>query len=267
MAVPRTERRRRGRLDMRLQGRAALVTGGSSGIGAAIAEELAAQGASVTISYFKNPGGARSVVERIEQLGRQAIDVRADVRRKADVEELFRRHLERFGRLDILVNNAGDMVQRMPTTETPETVWRDALDLNLSSVFFCCQEALPRMTAQGWGRIINISSVGARTGGGPGAIPYHAAKAGVIALTRGLAKEVAAHQITVNAITPGIIETPFHARHTTPAQRAEWIQSLVPLGRPGRPEEVANLVAFVASDEAGYITGATLDINGGMAMY
>jgi 3-oxoacyl-[acyl-carrier protein] reductase len=146
---------------MRLQGRAALVTGGSSGIGAAIGEELAAQGASVTLSYFKNPGGARSVVGRIEQLGRQAMDVRADVRRKADVQELFRRHLERFGRLDILVNNAGDMVQRMPTTETPETVWRDALDLNLSSVFFCCQEALPRMTA-GAG-----SSISRRLGLGP----------------------------------------------------------------------------------------------------
>lgn len=252
---------------MILAGKAALVTGGSSGIGAAIAEELARHGASVTLSYLKNETGARAIADRIERLGRAALPVRSDVRRRADVTKLFRHHLDRFGHLEVLVNNAGDMGKRVPTSETPEELWHDVIALNLSSVFFCCQEALLPMIAQRWGRIINISSVGARTGGGPGAIPYHAAKAGVIALTRGLAKEVAQYNITVNAIAPGIIETGFHARHTAPAQRAEWIRSLVPLQRPGRPEEVAKLVGFVASEDSQYITGATLDINGGMAMY
>jgi len=252
---------------MTLVGRAALVTGGSSGIGAAIAEELARNGASVTLSYFRNETGARAVAERIERLGQAALAVRADVRFKSEVVTLFRRHFDRFKSLDILVNNAGDMGKRVPTNETPEELWHDVINLNLSSVFFCCQEALSPMIGQSRGRIINISSVGARTGGGPGAIPYHAAKAGVIALTRGLAKEVARHRITVNAIAPGIIETSFHERHTDPTQRAEWIRSLIPLQRSGQPEEVAKLVAFIASEDAEYITGATMDINGGMAMY
>ncbi len=159
------------------------------------------------------------------------------------------------------------MVRRVPTAETSEETWRDAIDLNLSSAFFCCQEAIAPMAAQGWGRIVNISSVGARTGGGAGSIPYHAAKAGLMALTKGLAKEVAASGITVNTVAPGIIETPFHDRHTAPDVKAGWLKTMVPLQRAGLPAEVADAVAFVASDAAAYITGATLDVNGGMAMY
>ncbi len=252
---------------MKLQGKVALVTGASSGIGAAIAEALAREGASVTVNYFRNETGAREVAAQIEAAGPKALVVRADVRRKSDVTRLFQEHLRQFGRLDILVNNAGDMGKRLPTAETSEELWRDVIDLNLSSTFFCCQEAIGPMMAQQWGRIINISSVGARTGGGPGSIPYHAAKAAMMALTKGLAKEVASSQVTVNTVAPGIIETAFHGRHTRPEQKAEWIRTLIPMQRAGLPVEVARVVAFVASEDASYMTGATLDVNGGMAMY
>ena len=249
-----------------LRGRAALVTGGSGGIGAAIAEALAEVGASVTISYHSNRAAAAAVVERIEAAGGSALAVQADLRTRPGVAALLQSHMERFGGLHVLVNNAGDMVERVPTVETSEALWRHAIDLNLSSVFFACQEAIGPMSAQQDGRIINISSVGARTGGGAGSIPYHAAKAGVLALTKALAKELAPHRITVNAVAPGIIETPFHDRHSK-GLKDEWVRTLVPLQTAGRPEDVAAAVTFLASKAAGYITGATLDVNGGMAMY
>jgi 3-oxoacyl-[acyl-carrier protein] reductase len=252
---------------MTLPGKAALVTGASSGIGAAIAAALAHEGASVTVNYLRNAKGAQATAQKIEAAGGSALIVQADIRRRAEVTRLFAEHLAQFHRLDILVNNAGDMVERVPTAETSEETWRDAIDLNLSSAFFCCQEAIAPMTAQRSGRIVNISSVGARTGGGAGSIPYHAAKAGLMALSKGLARELASIGITVNTVAPGIIETGFHDRHTAPELMAGWIKSLVPIQRAGSPAEIARAVAFLASDDAAYITGATLDVNGGMAMY
>ncbi|HTI47691.1 MAG TPA: SDR family NAD(P)-dependent oxidoreductase [Casimicrobiaceae bacterium] len=252
---------------MKLAGRTALVTGASSGIGAAIAEALAAEGANVTINYFRNEDGAREVAARVSAAGRDALTVQADVRRKSEVTRLVDAHLSRFGRLDILVNNAGDMVKRVPTAETSEETWRDAIDLNLSSAFYCSQLAIAPMRAQRWGRIVNISSVGARTGGGAGSIPYHAAKAAVMAMTKALAKELAQDHVTVNTVAPGIIDTGFHDRHTRPEQRDEWIRMLVPMQRAGLPREVATVVAFLASEDASYMTGSTVDVNGGMAMY
>ena len=252
---------------MKLAGRTALVTGASSGIGAAIAEELAAHGAYVTVNYFRNEAGARDVEAKVKARDRQAQVVQADVRRKSEVMRLFQAHLSRFGRLDILVNNAGDMIKRIPPAETSEETWRDALDLNLSSAFYCCQQAIAPMRQQRAGRIINISSVGARPGGGAGSIPYHAAKAAMMAMTKALAKELAQDGVTVNTVAPGIIDTGFHDRHTAPQVRDEWIRTLIPLQRPGLPREVATVVAFLASDDASYITGSTVDVNGGMAMY
>jgi 3-oxoacyl-[acyl-carrier protein] reductase len=245
--------------------RSAIVTGGSGGLGAAVAEALASAGAGVTVSYHNNRAGAEAVVSRVAGSGGEALAVQADLRVRQGARDLMRAHLERFGGLDILVNNAGDMVRRVPTLNTEESLWRDAIDLNLSSAFFCCQEAIAPMSAANWGRIINISSVGARTGGGAGSIPYHAAKAGLLALTKGLAKELAAHRVTVNAIAPGIIETEFHQRHSKNL-KDDWVRDLVPLKMAGRPADVANAVVFLASEGASYITGATLDVNGGMAM-
>jgi 3-oxoacyl-[acyl-carrier protein] reductase len=246
---------------MNLEGKTALVTGASSGIGAAIAEELAAHGASVTVNYFRNEAGAHGVEEKVKAAGREALIVQADVRRKPEVARMFDLHLSRFGRLDILVNNAGDMVKRIPTAETSEEIWRDAIDLNLSSAFYCSQLAIAPMRQQ------NISSVGARTGGGAGSIPYHAAKAAVMAMTKALAKELAQDGVTVNTVAPGIIDTEFHGRHTKPELRDEWIRTLIPMQRAGLPHEVATVVAFLASDDASYMTGSTVDVNGGMAMY
>lgn len=251
---------------MTLNGRSALVSGGSGGIGAAIAEALARAGASVTLSYHANKVGAEAVVERIHAAGGKAFAVQADLRARGGASVLVARHLAAFSGIDILINNAGDMVHRIPTVDTSEALWREAIDLNLSSVFFACQEVIGPMSASGWGRIINISSVGARTGGGAGSIPYHAAKAGVIALTKGLAKELAPNGITVNAIAPGIIETNFHQRHSK-ASKDKWVHDLVPLQRAGAPEDVAAAAVYLASDGAAYVTGATLDVNGGMAMY
>src|SRR6202040_3599354 len=170
---------------------------------------------------------------KIEAAGQAALVVAADVRQRAEVRRLFAEHLARFHRLDILVNNAGDMVKRVPAAETSEEIWRDAIDLNLSSAFFCCQEAIAPMTAQHSGRIINMSSVGARTGGGAGSIPYHAAKAAVMAMTKALAKELAQDGVTVNTVAPGIIDTEFHGRHTKPELRDEWIRTLIPMQRAG----------------------------------
>jgi 3-oxoacyl-[acyl-carrier protein] reductase len=252
---------------MKLAGKMALVTGASSGIGAAIAEELAVNGACVTVNYFRNEAGARAVEEWITAAGQQTLVVQGDVRRQSEVRRIFEAHLERFGRLDILVNNAGDMVKRTPTAETSEETWRDAIDLNLSSAFYCCQQAIAPMRSRKAGRIINISSVGARTGGGAGSIPYHAAKAAVMAMTKGLAKELAQDGVTVNTVAPGIIDTGFHDRHTAPHLRDEWVKTLIPMQRAGLPREVAKVVAFLASDDASYMTGSTVDVNGGMAMY
>lgn len=250
---------------MRLGGKVALVTGGSSGIGAATAVALAREGAAVAVNYLGNEEGAKGVVEEVLAGGGTAIAIRADVGKKTETEGMIKRTVEALGALHILVNNAGTLVARGTVAELPEEVWDRAIEVNLKGTFLCCQAAIPFLARNGWGRIINIASAGARTGGGGGSIHYHTAKGGILTLTKGLARELAPYQITVNAIAPGIVETPFLTKFSSPEATAKRVREL-PVPRAGRPEEVAAAIVFLASEEAGYITGATLDVNGGLVI-
>jgi len=185
--------------------------------------------------------------------------IKADVTRKNEVKNMVDSALKKFNHIDILVNNTGGITGRSPITEITDELWDEMLALNLESVFLCCRAVLPEMLARKKGVIINISSIAARTGGGPGAVPYATGKAAVDGFTRGLAKEVAAQGIRVNAIAPGVIDTPFYKNRGLMAKFA----ASIPMGRVGRPVEIAKMVAFLASDDASYITRGIFDVSGG----
>ncbi len=253
-------------MEIQLDGKVAIVTGAGTGIGKAIALELGSSGAAVVVNYNRSAEAAREVVETIRSGGGKAEAVQADVTRKADVERLVQTTLELFdARLDILVNNAGSLIERCTIADMREDLWDAVIELNLKSVFLCSQAVLPHMKSQGYGRIINIASIAGRNGGGLGATHYSAAKAGVIGFTKGLAKELAKTGITVNAVNPGVISTAYHDKFTAPEVRAKFAE-LIPMGREGRPDEVAGAVVFLASDYANYITGETIEVNGGLLM-
>jgi 3-oxoacyl-[acyl-carrier protein] reductase len=248
-----------------LQGKKVLVTGASSGIGYAAALEFAGCGADVAISYNENKAGADDLHGRIRALGRECVSVKADVISEKAIETMFEKVLGQFGgRLDVLVNNAGTIIKRVPIAECPTELWDQVINLNLRSVFLCCRRVAKLMAAQGNGRVINITSVSARNGGGTGATPYSSAKGGMSTFTRGFAKEMAPHGVTVNAVAPGVIDTPFHQKHTP---KAIWDKqvSAIPLG-PGKPDDVSGAILFLASDAARYITGEVIEVNGGLLM-
>lgn len=248
---------------MRLENRVAVVTGASSGIGEAIALAFAGEGAAITVDYVGRPGAARSVVGRIEEAGGRGLAVEADVSKPEDVKRLIRRTVEEFGRLDIMVNNAG-VERKMPFLETPFEVWSEMIAVNLTGPWLGCQEAARQMAEQGeGGRIINISSVHEDLPM-PTNSPYCAAKGGVRMMMRTIALELAPHGITVNNIAPGAIETPMDAPLEEHPDQMRELLSEIPLGRMGKPEEVAELALYLASDAASYITGSTLFIDGGM---
>ncbi len=248
---------------MKLLDRIALVTGGSRGIGRATCIAMARQGAHVVVNYHENQAAAEEVQKEIERQGRQAMVYRADVSKLTIVQAMFRSVIERFGRVDILVNNAGGgLGYNKPIQEISEEDWDRLVDFNLKGVFNCCREASRFMIKQEGGKIINISSQMARRGMSRSSLPYVAAKAGVFGITRNLARQLAPYHITVNTVAPGSIETERHLAEKTPEQRNALIKE-IPLGRTGTPEEVAAAVVFLASDDANFITGAILDINGG----
>ncbi len=245
-----------------LRGKVAIVTGASSGIGRATALTLARNGAAVVVNYLNNEEGANEVVTEIQALRRNAFAVRADVTRLGDVSQLVLAALQNFGGLDILVNNAGGLIQRAPIEECSESLWDAVMAVNVKSVFLCSQAVVPHLKRQQGGRIINISSLAAETGGPGGAFHYAAAKGAVNSFTIGLAKDLGEHKITVNAIAPGFIRTPFLDKFSSPERVNEVVEE-TPLRRLGEPQEVADLVAYLASNEAGFITGEVFTISGG----
>ena len=240
----------------------ALVTGGSRGIGRAICLELARQGAAVAVNYAGNEQAAQETVEACRALGVQAEAFQADVSDPAACESLIAQVKERFGRLDILVNNAGVTRDNLLLRMSEEDYDR-VLDTNLKGAVFCCKAVARPMMRQRYGRIVNLSSVvGLR--GNAGQVNYSASKAGLLGLTKSLAKELASRGVTANAVAPGFIETDM--THALPEAARSAMAAGIPAGRPGLPEEVARAVAFFAREDAGYITGQVLCVDGGMAV-
>ena len=250
---------------MDLSGRVALVSGASSGIGAATALVLADLGAQVAIGYHANRQGAEMVCEAIRSNGGKVAAFRADLRKPEEARSLVASAAEALGPIDILINNAGSLVRRMPLRDITDEGWGDVMDLNLKSVVVCSQAVAPSMVARQRGAIVNIVSIAGRNGGGPGAGPYSAAKGGLIAFTKSMAKELAAHGVRVNAVSPGVIDTPFHEVFSTPEMIQNFVKG-IPLGRVGTSRECAMAIALLASDAASYIVGETLEVNGGQLM-
>lgn len=247
---------------MKSQDRMALVTGAASGIGRATAIALAQSGAGVALVDVDDARLA-GVTAAVEATGQAALPCLADVSVAEQVEAAVAHMVEALGRLDILVNNAG-IVYVGPVAKMSEADWDRVLAVNLKSVFLCCRAAIPVMRRQGFGRIVNISSVAARSGGTITGANYAASKGGVWAFTKTLARELAPNGITVNCVMPGVIDTPMTQGHNRKAMAD--LERAVPVGRLGRPEDVAKVVLFLVSEKAGYITGATLDVNGGLRM-
>jgi 3-oxoacyl-[acyl-carrier protein] reductase len=243
----------------------AWVTGSSTGIGAASAVALARQGCRVAVHYNRSEDEAREVMEQITASGGDAMLVGGDVSDAGEVERMAREIEDRYGRLDVLVNNAGSLIERRSFSEMTEDLWDRVISVNLKSVFLCSKAVLPMMKRQGSGRIINMTSVAARNGGGPGSAAYASAKGGVSTLTRAMAKDLVSENILVNGVAPGVITTPFHDRFTPPDVR-ENMAAAIPMGREGTPEEVAGAVLFLASPWANYLVGEIIEVNGGQLM-
>ncbi|WP_084157540.1 3-oxoacyl-[acyl-carrier-protein] reductase [Oceanobacillus manasiensis] len=245
-----------------LQGKSALVTGASRGIGREIALELARQGANVAVNFSGSEAKAQEVVDEIKAIGCNAFKVQADVANEANVKEMIKEVIAQFGTLDILVNNAGvtrdNLLMRMKEEEFDQVI-----NTNLKGVFVCTKAVTRQMMKQKSGQIINVASI-VGVSGNPGQANYVAAKAGVIGLTKTTAKELASRNIRVNAVAPGFISTDM--TDTLTEEQREGMLDMIPLGKLGRPEEVAKVVRFLASEDASYITGQTIHIDGGMVM-
>ncbi|MGK7877877.1 MAG: 3-oxoacyl-[acyl-carrier-protein] reductase [Xenococcaceae cyanobacterium] len=243
-----------------LRDRIAIITGASRGIGRAAALALATEGAKVVVNYARSGKAAQQVVAEITEAGGEAIAIGADVSKAEEVDSLVKQTLEEFSRVDVLVNNAGITRDTLLLRMKPED-WQAVIDLNLTGVFLCTRTVSKLMLKQRSGRIINIASVAGQIGN-PGQANYSAAKAGVIGFTKTVAKELASRGVTVNAVAPGFIATDM-----TSNLKSEEILKFIPLGRYGKPEEVAGMIRFLAADPAAaYITGQVFNVDGGMVM-
>lgn len=250
---------------MVLQDQTALITGASSGIGSATAVAMAGEGARVAVNYLKNRSGAERTVEEIRKAGGEAMAIQADVTSSVQVQAMVDAVRKQWGQIDILVNNAGDLLARRTLADMTEEYWDQVMDLNLKSVFLCVKAVWEEMAARQKGCIINVTSIAGRNGGGPGSGVYAAAKGGMITYNKSLAKELAPHGIRVNAIAPGVIATPYHERYSPPEIFNKFLAN-IPLGRAGTSEEIAEVIVFLASPAARYMTGETVEVNGGMLM-
>jgi len=244
---------------MTLQGKTAIITGAGRDIGLACAKQLAADGAAVAINYFSSSEGAEKAVAEITAAGGRAFAQQGDLTDVAQVDALVNRAASEFGSVDILVNNSGGLVARKRIAEMETEHFNTVMDLNFTSVFLMVRATLAHMKS---GVIINMVSQAARDGGGPGASIYAASKGALLTFTRGLAKELGP-DIRVNGLCPGMIDTDFHNVFTKPEVR-KTVAGNTPLKREGTPDDIANLVAYLASDKSGFMTGTNIDINGGM---
>lgn len=245
-----------------LEGKVAVVAGGARDIGRAVSEGLAARGAKVVVNYFNNEADGKETVAAIEKAGGKAIAVPGDMTKKADVQNLISEARKAFGgSIDVLVNVVGGLVARKPLAEMDEEFFEGVMRLNVTSAFLTCQAAVPHM---GDGAsIINFASLAGRDGGGPGAAAYSTSKGAVMTFTRAMAKELGPSNIRVNCVCPGMISTTFHDTFTKDEVRAK-VAAGTPLRREGKADEVSDLVCYLASSESSFVTGASIDINGGL---
>jgi len=247
-----------------LKGKVVLVTGASTGIGAACAKAFGALGCKVAVHYNSSKAAAMAVAEAVEKAGGEALVVQGDLRVSAECERIVTETVKRFKRIDVLINNAGALVKRVPITDVSDEIFDDIVGLNVRSMMMCTKYSVPHMTRGS--SIINLTSIAARNGGGPGASLYAGSKGFVSTATKSIAKELAGRQIRVNAVAPGVITTPFHDKFSTPEQ-LEAMRLTIPMGRLGRADECVGAFIYLASEKlSSYVTGQIIEVNGGQYM-
>jgi 3-oxoacyl-[acyl-carrier protein] reductase len=251
---------------MELNGKRALITGGASGIGKATSLALAKAGADVAFTYWTSSEEALEVVTQIQAMGRRAHAIKADLTDAVVAEQVFAEAESAIGEIDTLFANIGGLIQRCRVVDMSLSLWNEAINLNFSTTFLICQAALKRMEPRKSGVIITMSSLAAFDGGGPGSAHYASSKAAVATFTRALAKEVGPLGIRVNGVSPGLIATRFHDVFNTPANR-QAIAERTPARREGEPDDVANVVVFLASERAAFLAGEIIQVNGGLGLY